>query len=122
MKRMTAQRRAILQVLESLERPLSPEEILEEGRSHAENLNLATVYRNLKDLVADDQLVKVEVLGKPPRYERAGLDHHHHFLCRDCDKLFDLPGCPGLVKRSVPRGFKVTGHEIVIFGQCKSCA
>lgn len=101
---------------------LSPEEILDEARGDAASLNLATVYRDLNALLDDDQLVRVEVLGRPPRYVVAGLGHHHHFLCRECDRMFDLPGCPGLVKRSVPRGFKVTGHEIVIFGRCKSCA
>ena len=122
MKRMTIQRRAILGTLESCKRPLSPEEILDESRGEAESLNLATVYRNLNALLHDEQLVRVEVLGKPPRYELAGLGHHHHFLCQECDRMFDLPGCPGLAKRSVPRGFKVTGHEIVMFGRCKTCA
>ncbi len=35
MKRMTAQRRAILNVLETGGRPLSPEEILEQARTQA---------------------------------------------------------------------------------------
>lgn len=122
MKRMTVQRRAILSAIESTKRPLSPEEILDEARVEAESLNLATVYRVLNALLDDAYLERVELLGKPPRYELAGLGHHHHFLCQSCDRMFDLPGCPGFAKRSVPKGFKVTGHEIVMFGRCKSCA
>ncbi len=122
MKRMTIQRRAILSALESGKRPLSPGEILDEARGEASGLSIATVYRNLNALLDDECLVRVDVLGKPPRYELAGLSHHHHFLCQDCDRMFDLPGCPGLGRRLLPQGFKVTGHEFVMFGLCKSCS
>ena len=120
-KRMTNQRRAILAVLAETQRPMSPEEILELARREVEKLNQATVYRNLTSLIEDKQLVRVELLGKPPRYELAGLAHHHHFLCQECDRMFDLPGCHGLLKQAVPPGFEATGHELVMFGRCKTC-
>jgi Fur family ferric uptake transcriptional regulator len=120
MQRMTTQRRAIMGALERGGRPLSPEEVLDAARGEVESLNLATVYRNLNALLSDDRLVRVQVLGRPPRYELAGLDHHHHFLCGECDRMFDLPACSGL-KQRVPKGFEATGHELVMFGRCGGC-
>ena len=120
-RRMTNQRRAILSVLEREDRPLSPDEILVEARVEVVSLNLATVYRNLTSMLEAEQLVRVEMLGKPARYELAGLGHHHHFLCQECDRMFDLPKCTGFARQSVPRGFKATGHEVMMFGRCRSC-
>ncbi len=53
MKRKTSQRAAIEQVFCQLDRPLGIEEILETGRMAVESLNQATVYRNVKLLLAN---------------------------------------------------------------------
>jgi Fur family ferric uptake transcriptional regulator len=122
MKRMTVQRRAIQEALAAGNRPMSPEEILAAARAAVPGLNLATIYRNLNDLSTRGELVRVEVAGQPARYELSGLAHHHHFHCQTCDKVYDLPGCPKLPARLAPRGFKVTGHEFMLFGRCAACA
>ncbi len=119
--RMTIQRRAILDALRRVQRPLTPKEILEEASAEAEDLSLTTVYRNLKALTASGALTVVEVFGQPPRYELAGLDHHHHFLCQVCDRLFDVEGCPGTLASMAPPGFAVLGHSVLLTGQCAEC-
>lgn len=118
MNRMTEQRRAILGALEKANRPLAPKELL----ARAGNISLTTVYRNLKNMVAAGSVAPVEVVGQPPRYEVAGLEHHHHFLCETCDQLYDVPGCPGSFERLAPEGFTVKGHELMLTGCCKGCA
>jgi Fur family ferric uptake transcriptional regulator len=57
-----------------------------------------TVYRNLKNFMADGSIAVVQVPGQAPRYElaSAAAKHHHHFHCERCDRLFDLPGCARL--------------------------
>lgn len=107
MERTTRQRRAILDTFEKVGQPLSPAEILKRASKKIPNLNLATVYRNLKAMVARADLVQVDVLGQAPRYELAGLPHHHHFLCEKCDRLYDVAGCPRGIHRLAPQGFKV---------------
>ena len=104
------------------QRPLSPGEVLSLAAKEVGSLNLTTVYRALKALVESEDIVAVAVVGKPMRYELSGLEHHHHFLCEKCDRLFDLPGCPGSFRKLAPRGFKVTGHELMLTGRCKACA
>jgi Fur family ferric uptake transcriptional regulator len=121
MERSTRQRAAILSAIERERRPLSPSEILAGAQSEVPGLGPATVYRTLKALVADDVLISVELPGEPPRYEPAGAKHHHHFRCRACDRVFEVPGCAKGIRALVPRGFELDGHELVLYGRCRGC-
>jgi Fur family ferric uptake transcriptional regulator len=120
--RDTRQRRAIRKVLEASRRPLLPREVLVAAHRHAPTLGLATVYRNLKALVAEGVLVAVELPREPARYEPAGKGHHHHFRCQRCARLFEVTGCRARPAGRPPRGFVVESHEIVWYGRCASCA
>ncbi|MCA8971600.1 MAG: transcriptional repressor [Planctomycetes bacterium] len=122
MERLTRQRRAILEVLTSSDRPLSPAEITERAAENVASISLVTVYRNLKTLCENGAIVAVELVGRPPRYEAAGLSHHHHFLCVDCDRVFDIQGCRlGSLRDMLPKGFEVQHHEVQLSGRCKDC-
>lgn len=122
MRRDTAQRRAIRRVLEESGRPLGALEVLRASRRDAPGLGIATVYRALKALGAEGQVTAVELPGEPPRYEAAGKGHHHHFLCERCGKAYELGGCLGGLKGLLPRGFKMTAHELLLSGRCADCA
>jgi Fur family ferric uptake transcriptional regulator len=121
MERSTRQRAAILSAIERERRPLSPAEVLTGAKSEVPGLGTATVYRTLKTLVAEGVVVSVELPGQPPRYEPAGAKHHHHFRCRGCDRVFEVPGCPKGIGALVPRGFELDGHELVLYGRCRGC-
>ncbi len=121
-QRETRQRRAIRRAFTEAGHPLGPGEILEAARKYARGLGIATVYRNLKSLQEDGWLVPVELPGEPPRYEVAGKDHHHHFHCRKCDRVFEVDGCPGELSRLTPDGFELESHEFVMYGRCEECA
>ncbi len=116
MQRDTKQRRAIRTTLEEAGHPLSPKELLEAARDRADGLGIATVYRNLKHLQDDGAVTSVELPGEPPRYEIAGKEHHHHFHCRECDKVYELEGCPSDLGSVTPTGFQVESHEFVLYG------
>ncbi len=121
-ERNTKQRQAIRDVLDEAARPLSPKEILESAQDRVSGMGLATVYRTLK-LLADEGLVTaVEIPGEPPRYEPGGKGHHHHFYCRKCAKVYEVEDCPGNFAKVTPAGFKLEGHELVLFGVCAACA
>ncbi|MBX3361662.1 MAG: transcriptional repressor [Phycisphaeraceae bacterium] len=120
--RSTRQRGAILRTLERSGRPLSAAEVLTLARTEVPGLGLATVYRTIDSLVASGAIACVEIPGKSPRFEIAGKDHHHHFLCKACHKVFEVHGCPGNIDAHVPRGFVLEGHELTLFGLCGTCA
>lgn len=122
MQRETKQRKAIRRALTEAGHPLSPKELHEAAQSYVEGLGIATVYRNLNAMVDDGWLVPVELPGEPPRYERAGKGHHHHFHCRKCDRVFEVDGCPGNIQQITPDGFQLEHHEFVLYGVCLSCA
>ena len=122
MERTTAQRKAIHHVLEDSGRPLSPPEIFSAARSLAPGLGMATVYRTIKRLIDDGNISLVELPGEAPRYERAGMRHHHHFRCNACNKVYDLVGCSSEFKEITPKGFALEGHELYLFGRCEACA
>ena len=122
MKRKTCQRTAIEQVFRQEKRPLGVEEILKSGRKIVESLNQATIYRNLKLLVEKGWLKQIKHPALGTLYERSGKGHHHHFHCRVCDRVFELPGCALNEQEAAPTGFVTEEHEIFLFGVCSSCA
>lgn len=122
-QRKTKQREAILQALSKSARPMSPAELLKAAGKHVKSLSLATVYRNLKAMTEDGQIHPVQLPGEPPRYElsEAASQHHHHFHCEVCDKVFDVAGCPKGLDGLVPSGFTLRSHELVLYGVCGAC-
>ena len=120
-RRTTKQKEAIKAVIASLQGPLLPEEIHRLALERVPSLGIATVYRSLKSLQEEGLACSVEIPGQAPRYESTNRGHHHHFHCRKCHVVFDLEKCVEGLKNLVPRGFKVTDHEITLYGLCKSC-
>jgi Fur family ferric uptake transcriptional regulator len=73
-------------------------------------------------MVDERAIHPVELPGEPPRYElREAAEHHHHFRCRTCAAVFNLDGCVEGLKGMLPEGFRMTGHDIVIYGYCEAC-
>jgi len=119
--RQTNQKKAVRWALVEADRPLNAHEVLVAARRVAAGLGIATVYRNLRALVADGWLAAVDLPGEPRRYERAGKDHHHHFHCRSCDRVFEVPECPVESTSIAPDGFLLERHDVVLYGRCADC-
>jgi Fur family transcriptional regulator, ferric uptake regulator len=121
MKRKTSQRNAIQQVFRKKDCPLGADEVLCAARQIVDSLNQSTVYRNLKILVEKGWLRKIKHPALGTLYESTAKDHHHHFHCRNCNKVFDLPGCALNEAESTPPGFVTERHEVFLFGVCADC-
>ena len=121
-RRNTRQRDAILGALEDADRPLGHTEILELAQRNVPRLGIATVYRNVRELVDAGRIRAVRLPGSPDRYELAGKHHHHHFHCRECDRVFELEDCTDDYSRVTPRGFRLENHEVTLYGLCSSCS
>lgn len=120
-ERRTRQRDSILRVIADAGAPVAPREILSRAQTRLRGLGLATVYRTLK-LLADSGVVRVvEIPGNAPRYELADKAHHHHFSCRLCACVYEVPGCCGHFDEHLPPGFLLESHEVILFGICKNC-
>ena len=124
MSRNTRQRRAIEATIENAVGPVMPQEILRATITDVASINLSTIYRTLGRMVAEGDVVPVQLPGEPIRYERrdAAETHHHHFRCTNCDSVYDLEGCVAGLKGLLPQGFKMIRHDITLYGTCRTCA
>lgn len=121
MIRNTRQRDAIRQVFERIERPLNPQDVLDEAKADCVGIGIATVYRNIKVMVEDHTLQTVEIPGGQLHYELAGKAHHHHFHCRECNRVYEVDGCVGNFQSIKPKGFQLEDHEVILYGLCEEC-
>jgi len=120
--RVTRQRRAMLDVLSKVTKPLSAEETyshLKEG-----SCDLVTVYRSLEQL----ERVGVVQLGVRENGTKVyclshGNDHHHHLTCRSCGRTERVDVCMGeeLEKVGKAFGFSELSHVMELFGLCPEC-
>ena len=117
----TEQRSTILSVLKQSGRPLTRNEILSKGRKRLPKLGSATVDRFVKQMSKDYELVGLSVPGHPTRFELPTAKEHPHFICRVCEKVFDLDIPMRLPKVTLPDGFKLSGGEVIYSGNCPKC-
>jgi Fur family transcriptional regulator, ferric uptake regulator len=130
MERQTRQKQAVMQAIVQTGRSLNAAEIWSLAQKQVPSLNLSTVYRQIKALHDEAQIVRVDLAGQPPRFEapchvpaaRGHQHHHHHFHCTGCEKVFPIHGCPGGIDRLAPTGFQVQSHDLTLHGRCASCA
>jgi Fur family transcriptional regulator, ferric uptake regulator len=85
---------------------------------------LATIYRAVR---AAEAAGSVQVVGKRAASELyvwcERSDHHHHLVCTTCGAVEHAP-CPFDKETGVPTdvaGFKVTRHEMTLYGLCPAC-
>lgn len=122
-QRQTRQRSTIYEVIRTAAGPLTVPEIHQRAQREVGGIGIATVYRTI-NLLQDEGLVQAVILPSgETRYELANLGHHHHFSCRSCEEVFDLPACPVEIPRNdvVEGGFVVESHELTLYGVCPAC-
>lgn len=118
---ITKQKSVINKILEKTNRPLSREEILLKGRKRLPHLGAATVDRFIKEMRQSFELVGLSFPGQPTRFELPADKEHPHFICRVCEKVFDLDIPMRLPSVNLPEGFDVSGGEVVYSGTCPKC-
>jgi len=118
----TPQRCAILHVLDSSDRPLSVEDIRQELGDES---GVPTIYRNLQSFVDQgwaESLVGVDQVMRFVRCHSTG--HHHHLQCEGCGRTVEVQTCAveaSLAALGQPAGFRVTRHQLALYGLCPEC-
>lgn len=123
--RITASRRAVIEVLQHTEAPLSPQDILEHARATHPPLGLVTVYRML-NLLVDMKLVRrVHFEGGCHGYLPASPGHHHAVVCQACGRAVEFSGDSDLdtlvARVEAHTGFRIDDHLLQLFGVCPTC-
>jgi len=117
-QRETRQRRAIREAFDSAGRPLSPKEVLDIASTKVPNLGIATVYRNIRTLVDQEELAVVEIPGQSPRYSRANGSKTPLLFCTRTNRLFHLE--PEGVQVAIPRlpeNFQMQDYDLIVYGE-----
>jgi Fe2+ or Zn2+ uptake regulation protein len=123
-RRLTAQRRLVLEVLEASDEHLDAEALYDRARMQGSNISLATVYRTLT-VLREMGLVEEHRLGEEHgHYESVREGPHYHFTCLGCGRVieFDTP-LVGQIERELccREEVRVTGAHLHLSGYCAQC-
>lgn len=122
--RVTAPRRAIVEIMAGSECALGPLEIYDLGRKVYPGLGLVTVYRTLEKLEELDLIQRVHHPQGCHMYLRAAQGHEHLVLCTACGhaEYFKGDDINGLMKNvATETGFEIQDHWLQLFGLCTKC-
>jgi Fur family transcriptional regulator, peroxide stress response regulator len=86
--KVTPQRIAILEAIIKLNNHPTADNIIEYIRKNHPNISVATVYKVLDALVANELIKKVKTEKDIMRYD-AIMENHHHIYCSDSDRIED---------------------------------
>jgi len=123
MAKLTAQRQAILNLINSSNRHWDAEEVSRSLTDAGQPIGIATVYRGLAALESGGLICSIQ-LNDRKRYECASKAHHDHMVCTACGRIeeFAHSTIEALQQAAAhERGFEMTGHQLVIFGLCAEC-
>ena len=122
--RITPQRRVIAQALEGDHVHLTADEVLGTARGRLPEVSLATVYNTLNELVAMGELLEVDVVDGPKRYDPNVGEEHDHLVCANCHAIRDVPRSrkPPTIPEGSRAGFQVSAVEVTYRGLCPACA
>ncbi len=124
--RSTPQRVLLLSLIQSSGKHLDADQLYELARRRDDKIGRATVYRNLKRLVAAGVL-RQRFFEEPPirsYYEMATPAEHYHFTCLRCGKIIEF-ACPEIEEVGQRlyhiHGIVVSHSNVTLSGYCATC-
>jgi Fe2+ or Zn2+ uptake regulation protein len=118
--KITPNRLAVLEVLQSSNEPLSAKDI----RQKIRGIDYVTLYRTLEHFRETGLVSKISLSDKKAYYEYT-TKHHHHIVCTGCGVIEELSDCA--IPKSKLLGMKtgkfpeVSRHSLEFFGTCSAC-
>ena len=123
--RSTRPREAVIAILErEREHQLTAQDLHRKARAVAPRIGLATVYRTLAALEAEDRVEVISQEAGESAYRLCSNVHHHHLVCTGCGAVVEIQECDleSLARRLSRRhGFRVEDHDVTVRGRCANC-
>ncbi len=120
--RLTSQKKIILDYLMGVKTHPTADIVYEKVRERLPRISRGTVYRILRDF---DQKNRAQtILSKRAAHFDANTDPHTHFICEQCDRVFDIyDQCDkcGILKKKKTKVGKIKNYKILFYGICKFC-
>ena len=123
MGRKSKQKEAILRAVRSTHTHPTADWVYERVKRQIPNISLGTVYRNLKLLTQDGEIMDVGGVDTVGRFD-GNTKEHYHFRCERCHRIFDLDEpVDKTINEKIGRrlGATVTHHSIQFYGFCPDC-
>lgn len=121
--RRTRSQERILALLNSLDRPVSAQDVYLELRQRNQGMGLATVYRSLEALKREGA-VQIRLLNSGEGVYSSIRDDRHHLTCLDCGESIAIDECPvHQLEAALHQDykFKIYYHTLEFFGLCQRC-
>ena len=122
--RLTAPRRALVEIIVNSRCALGPLELYDLARQDHPGIGLVTVYRTLEKLEELELVQRVHLPDGCHRYLRAMQGHQHILLCTSCGQVefFEGDDLTFLFNKIASRsGYLIKEHWLQLFGLCRSC-
>jgi Fur family ferric uptake transcriptional regulator len=125
-KRITRQRRAIVEHVSAHHEHFDAEQLLAELRGSPEGARVSrpTVYRTLAELVDAGLLRKMTLDGRAVYEHDYGYPQHDHLHCTGCQALIEFSSdeLSRLLDAVASRHqFRAAGHRLIVTGLCRDC-
>lgn len=92
-------------------------------RAENPTISLASVYRNLNQLVESGSVMRISIPGQADRFDDKN-DGHQHMICLQCGAITDLPcsAMPDICAHVAGEtGLSIYAYSMVFYGACKAC-
>ncbi len=125
MSRKSKQKEAILKMVKGTTSHPTATWVYDQVRREIPNISLGTVYRDLKLLAQEEQILDIAINGTLNRFD-GNIQYHHHLICEQCGHVFDVMSKEAMERTMVSgivqeTGFKVTRHRYEFYGLCQDC-
>jgi len=125
-KRITSQRREIVQQVFSHHDHFDAEELIDHLQEliATRQVSRPTVYRTLGELVEAGLLKKMTLGGRSVYEHEHGYPSHDHLYCQVCNRLIEFHSAAlERLRDKVAReyDFQVAGHRLFVTGVCADC-
>ena len=121
-RKYSKQREAIKEYLTGNDSHPTADEVYYEVRKRYPSISLATVYRNLQQMSADGEILRLCCGSEPDHYDFR-TERHGHFICGCCGRVYDVFLDFGKLKdASGELPGSVESCEILLRGTCRNCA
>lgn len=115
-------RNAILSALKNTTSHPSAEWIFEKVKEDCPGIGIATVYRNLKILLEQNQIFKVDVGDGLDHYDAQIEIPHDHTYCTVCGAIGDIEASSVSGFEKIAKDeFSVEAYSLVLYGKCRKC-
>lgn len=122
--RNTKQKEIILDILERHRTHPTIQEIYEYARKKNPNIGQATIYRNVKRLAEEGQIIKLPNSTNESFHYDININPHIHLFCHKCNKIvdiFDSDYANIIIGMEKIHNLLINKANIMLEGVCSEC-